>query len=155
MKNIGIHNAKNGIDSFGLKNVNTVYWNLTAAPLYEESLRRGEAQLAAGGVLVADTGQHTGRSPKDKFTVRDATTENTVWWDNNPAMTKEAFDQLHADMLKAAEGKDLFVQDLYGCADPGNRIKVRVITEYAWHSLFIRTMLRRPEVSELADFVRK
>ena len=85
--------------------------------------------------------------------MRDATTENTVWWDNNPAMTREAFDVLYADMLKAAEGKDLFVQDLYGCADPANRIKVRVITEYAWHSLFIRTMLRRPEVSELADFV--
>ncbi len=153
MENYGVFNAGHGADAFGLKNLKKVYWNLTAAPLYEEAIRRGEASLTAGGVLLAETGQHTGRSPKDKFTVRDATTENTVWWDNNNAMTKEGFDLLLADMQKAAEGKELFVQDLYGGADPANRVKVRVITEFAWHSLFIRNMLIRPEPHELASFV--
>ena len=85
--------------------------------------------------------------------VRDETTEGEVWWDNNGAITEAQFDVLYEDFMKEAEGKTLFAQDLYGGADPACRIKVRVYTEYAWHSLFIRTMLRRPEVAELADFV--
>ncbi|MGL5363863.1 MAG: phosphoenolpyruvate carboxykinase [Bosea sp. (in: a-proteobacteria)] len=153
MDNIGHFNSAHGADKFGFRKLGTVRWNLEAAALYEESLKRGEARLAKGGALLADTGVHTGRSPKDKFTVRDATTESTVWWDNNGAITPANFDVLLADFLAHAEGKDLFAQDLYGGADPANRVKARVFTEYAWHSLFIRNLLRRPAQEELASFM--
>jgi len=153
MKQTGVFNPAFGVDTFGLAGLKHVSYNLQAPRLYEESLRRNEAVLAAGGAIVAETGVHTGRSPRDKFVVRDAATENTVWWDNNGAMTSAQFDALYADFREAAKGKDLFVQDLYGGADPANRVNTRVITEYAWHSLFIRNLLIRPSDAELANFV--
>ncbi|MBN9468948.1 MAG: phosphoenolpyruvate carboxykinase [Bosea sp.] len=153
METIGHVNAAHGADKFGLQRLKAVYWNLEAARLYEESLKRGESQIARGGALCADTGSHTGRSPKDKFVVRDALTENTVWWDNNGAISSEQFDVLLSDFLKHAEGRELFAQDLYGGADPAHRVKARVFTEFAWHSLFIRNLLIRPEVAEIASYV--
>src|SRR5690606_3774227 len=153
MKEKGVRNPSIGIGAIGLKGLAGVAYNLSEPLLYEQAIVRGEARIAAGGALVADTGAHTGRSPKDKFIVRDATTEATVWWDNNSAMTVEAFDRLLADMAGHVEGMDLFVQDLYGGADPENRIAVRVVTELAWHSLFIRNMLIRPDRATLASFV--
>jgi phosphoenolpyruvate carboxykinase (ATP) len=130
-----------------------MHWNLTDAPLYERAIAAGEANIVAGGALCAETGHHTGRSPKDKHTVVDDLTRNSVWWDGNRKMTQENFDNLHQDFLKHCEGKQLFAQDLYGGADKTYRIKVRVFTELAWHSLFIRTLLIRPELSEIASFV--
>ena len=103
--------------------------------------------------MCADTGDFTGRSPKDKFTVRDATTDKNMWWAGNQSITSEQFEALYTDFLKHAEGMTLFAQDLYGGADPSFQIKTRVFTELAWHSLFIRTLLIRPELSALADFV--
>jgi phosphoenolpyruvate carboxykinase (ATP) len=102
---------------------------------------------------VALTGQHTGRSPKDKFIVRDANTDGRVWWDNNKPMTPQHFDNLLADFIDHARGRELFVQDLVGGADPGSSIAVRVVTEFAWHSMFIRNLLIRPARGELAAFV--
>ncbi|MHB2167397.1 phosphoenolpyruvate carboxykinase [Alsobacter sp. R-9] len=153
MDNIGTYNGSHGADAFGFKGLKRVFWNLQAPQLYEEALQRREARVAAGGALVAETGVHTGRSPKDKFVVRDALTADTVWWDNNGAMEPEKFDLLLSDMLAHAQGRDLFAQDLFGGADPANRVKVRVFTEYAWHSLFIRNLLIRPERAELVGFV--
>ncbi len=109
--------------------------------------------LSADGALCADTGDFTGRSPKDKFTVRDATTDKNMWWAGNQSITSEQFEALYQDFLKHAEGKTLFAQDLYGGADPTFQIKTRVFTELAWHSLFIRTLLIRPQAIELASFV--
>ena len=106
--------------------------------------RAGEAVLSADGALCAETGVFTGRSPKDKFTVRDATTDKNMWWAGNQSITSEQFEALYQDFLKHAEGMTLFAQDLYGGADPTFRIKTRVFTELAWHSLFIRTLLIRP-----------
>ena len=110
--------------------------------------------LANGGPLVVETGAHTGRSAQDKFTVRDAQTEHTIWWGkSNKAMTPEHFAALKADFLTALGARDtLFVQDLFGGSQPEHRVRVRVINELAWHSLFIRTMLVRPEAADLADF---
>jgi len=150
--NIGQFNAAHGAEAFGFRKLKAVRWNLEAPQLYEESLRRGESQLARGGALCADTGTHTGRSPKDKFTVRDALTENTVWWDNNQAMSPEHFETLLGDFLAHAEGKELFAQDLYGGADPVHRVRARVYTEMAWHSLFIRNLLIRPAREEIASY---
>ena len=136
----------------GLKELGGLHRNLTAPALYEHALRREEAVVADGGALVADTGVHTGRSPKDKFIVVDDTTRDTVWWDNSNSMSPEQFAVLHADMAAHAKGMSLYAQDLFGGADPVHRIKVRVFTELAWHSLFIRTLLIRPELAELAGF---
>ncbi|HWT61123.1 MAG TPA: phosphoenolpyruvate carboxykinase [Ochrobactrum sp.] len=153
MKEIGIHNTAASIATSGLKELSAVFYNFGPARLYEETIRRGEAELSAQGALVARTGQHTGRSPKDKFVVRDASTEDQVWWDNNKPMTPEAFELLYADFIEHAKGKELFVQDLIGGADKDNKINARVVTEYAWHSLFIRNLLIRPEEAALASYV--
>ncbi|TIW68811.1 MAG: phosphoenolpyruvate carboxykinase (ATP), partial [Mesorhizobium sp.] len=136
-----------------LKTKGTVRYNFGAAALYEEAIRRGEARLTAHGALVAETGQHTGRSPKDKFVVRDGATEPHVWWDNNKAISPAQFDALLADFHAHAANKDLYVQDLVGGADSDLKLPTRVVTEFAWHSLFIRNLLIRPEASELAHFV--
>src|SRR3984885_13806982 len=149
----GLGNGAYGADKFGFKNLAGAYWNLPEAPLYEHAIRNDEAAIVAGGALCAETGHHTGRSPKDKHTVVDATTENTVWWDGNRQQSKQQFDNLLQDFLAHAAGKTLFVQDLYGGADPQYRIKARVYTEFAWHSLFIRQLLIRPERSALASYV--
>ncbi|MEO1040602.1 MAG: phosphoenolpyruvate carboxykinase [Pseudomonadota bacterium] len=126
--------------------------NWTEAALYEEAVRRGEAKIAKGGALVVTTGQHTGRSARDKFTVRDAETENSVWWDFNASMTPEHFSTLWDDMRAHMAGMELFVQELFGGADANHRINVRIVNELAWHSLFIRHLLRRPKADELIDF---
>ena len=153
MKTIGEFNAAHGPEAIGLTDLAAVHWNLEAPRLYEEALQRGEAQLARGGALVATTGSHTGRSPKDKYVVRDAGTENEIWWDNNGSITPDQFATLLGDFRAHARGKELFAQDLYGGADPAHRVRARVYTEFAWHSLFIRNLLIRPERDALAAYV--
>ena len=149
----GSNNSFRGADRFGLFDLAVVHSNLGAPQLYEQALQRHEAHIAAHGPLVADTGVHTGRSPKDKFIVRDANTGPTVWWDNNNPMAVDDFDVLLADFLAHVKGKPLFAQDLYGGADPAFRVKTRVFTEYAWHSLFIRNLLIRPPAEDLSAFI--
>ncbi|WP_227286791.1 phosphoenolpyruvate carboxykinase [Boseongicola sp. H5] len=149
---IGRVNPAQTLDQQGITGLGTVYYNLLEPALIEEALKRGEGTLGQGGALLVTTGKHTGRSPNDKFVVRSASVEDTIWWDNNAPMEPAAFDRLHADMLKHMQGRDYFVQDLYGGADPDHRLDVRLVTELAWHGLFIRHMLRRPEAGELARF---
>jgi phosphoenolpyruvate carboxykinase (ATP) len=139
-------------DTFPLSTAKTVHLNLKEAPLIEAAILRGEGHLAASGALTLTTGVHTGRSPNDKFTVRDATTETQMWWDNNKPMSPEHFDALYQDFLAAVKGKELYEQHLLGGADAKQQIKCRIITEFAWHSLFIRHMLRRPDAAQLAGF---
>ena len=153
MDQIGTRNPQSGIETTGLEGLSSIRWNLSEAELVEIAVRRGEARLTAHGALVATTGKHTGRSPKDKFIVRDEMTEPVIWWDNNSAMEPEIFERVYDDFKAAAKGRDLFVQDLVGGADPEYAIKVRVVTEYAWHSLFIRNLLIRPSTEDLASFV--
>jgi len=130
-----------------------LHWNLGTAPLVEAALRRGEGMLAKDGPLVVRTGAHTGRSANDKYIVRDAETESTIWWDNNRSMTSDHFAALKADFLAALAEKDiLYVADLHGGSQPEHRVRVRVINELAWHNLFIRTLLVRPEAGELEGF---
>ncbi|MBN8818568.1 MAG: phosphoenolpyruvate carboxykinase [Sphingomonas sp.] len=144
-----------GLDKQGIRTSGDVKWNLLTAPLVEEAVRNGEGLLAKDGPFVVATGKHTGRSAKDKFIVCDAETDTTVWWgDVNRPMAPEHFEALKADFFAAlAEKKTLYVADLYGGSQPEYRVNVRVINEYAWHNLFIRTLLVRPEVAALADFV--
>jgi len=148
------------LQEFGIRNeslalgieADTVHYNDLPPALVEHALKNGEGQLAPGGAFLALTGTHTGRSPKDKFTVRDATTESTVDWVNNASMTAENFDTLHADMIAHAKDSKLYVQDLACGADPKHQIKARFINELAWHMLFIRNMMRRPEQDALGSF---
>ncbi len=139
--------------SFSLTVPQKVHHNTSHLDLIEFSIRRGEGKFASTGALVFETGAHTGRSAQDKFTVRDATTEKAVWWDNNKPISPEQFELLYSDFVEQAKSRELFVQDLYAGADPKRRLRTRVFTEYAWHALFIRWLLRRPEASELAGFV--
>ena len=106
-----------------------------------------------GGAFCAETGVHTGRSPKDKFVVADAQTEKSVWWEKNGRLSQEHFQLLFDDFIAHAKGKTLYAQDLYGGADPKYRIKVRVYNELAWHSMFIRALLIRPDRAELSHYV--
>ena len=131
-----------------------VHWNGVTPALVEAAVARGEGRLAADGPLVVETGPHTGRSVRDRYIVRDAETEQTVWWGkSNQAMDPAHFAALKADFLAAVAGKEeLFVQDLHGGSQPSHRVKVRVVNEFAWHNLFIRTMLVRPEERELKAF---
>ena len=152
MKETGLRNSAHGADKFGFKDLKEVHWNLGAPQLYEHAIAAGEATIVQGGPICAETGVHTGRSPKDKHTVCDALTEKSMWWDGNRKITAEQFQLLYEDFIAHARGKKLFAQDLYGGADPKYRIKTRVFTELAWHSLFIRQLLIRPNVVELEDF---
>lgn len=131
-----------------------IHWNLQTAALVEQALARGEGKLAKDGPLVVATGAHTGRSAQDKFIVRDSQTEETIWWGkSNKGMTPDHFDALKADFVAALGQKEtLFVQDLFGGSQPEHRVNVRVINEFAWHNLFIRTMLVRPQADALAGF---
>ncbi len=153
MKHVGQWNVACGIGQSGLTTSGTVYYNLQAPDLYAHAIARGEAELSSDGALVAATGHHTGRSPKDKFVVRDENTAPIVWWGPNQPMEPAAFEALHADFVAHAASRDLFVQDLVGGADPRNNLPVRVVTEMAWHSLFIRNLLIRPEIEALAGFL--
>ena len=153
MHQSGTRNDHHGIEAIGLSGIGKVFWNLTEAPLHERSVARGETRLSAFGALAAETGPHTGRSPADRFIVRDEATEETIWWDNANALSREHFETLKTDFLSYAGSRTLFAQDLDAGADPAHRVGVRVYAEHAWHALFIRTMLRRPEREALAGFV--
>jgi len=148
----GTVNPSMKLDNQGISGLGTVYYNLDEQALVDVALERGEGTLGQGGAFLVTTGQFTGRSPKDKHVVRSAATEKTIWWDNNAAMDPDAFDRLHGDMLAHMKGRDYFVQDLFAGADPEHRLDVRVVTELAWHGLFCRHLLRRPDAAELAAF---
>ena len=136
----------NPLEHIGLRNIGNVYWNLTTPALYEEIVRRREGLISHLGPLVVRTGHHTGRSPNDKFIVREPTSEQHINWGKvNQPMPEEKFAGLLGKLCAFFQGRDLFVQNLYAGADPRYRIPVRVITEYAWHNLFARNLLIQPD----------
>ncbi len=139
-------------EQFPLSAAGKVHHNNSPVELIESAIRRGEARFAANGALVAETGEHTGRSVKDKFTVRDKDTEDKIWWDNNFAMSREQFEVLYQDFQAHAKKLDVYVQDLHVGADPAYRYNTRIITEYAWHAVFIRHLLRRPTPEQLQGY---
>ncbi|SEK36918.1 phosphoenolpyruvate carboxykinase (ATP) [Roseivivax marinus] len=141
------------LEDQGIEGLGSVYYNLMEPALIDEALKRGEGALGRGGAFLVSTGAFTGRSPKDKHVVRTPSVEDEIWWENNAPMSPEGFDALYADMLEHMKGRDYFVEDLTGGADPAHAIKVRVVTELAWHGLFIRHMLRRPDREDLDRFL--
>ncbi|AWZ20834.1 phosphoenolpyruvate carboxykinase [Roseovarius sp. TM1035] len=141
------------LEDQGITGLGTVHYNLIEPALIEAALKAGEGTLGQGGTLLVTTGKFTGRSPKDKHIVKTDSVADTIWWENNAAMSPEGFDALYADMLTYLKGRDVFVQDLIGGADPAHSINMRMISELAWHSLFNRTMLRRPKRDALDSFI--
>lgn len=129
------------------------HWNLSPEQLISCTLKAGQGRLTDTGALAVDTGEFTGRSPRDKFTVKDQVTANAVWWNNfNIPFAPEKFDQLYIRMIRYFEGKEFFVRDAYASADPRFRMNIRVINEYAWSNLFVYNMFIRPTETELQHF---
>jgi phosphoenolpyruvate carboxykinase (ATP) len=142
-----------GLELHGLRTSGRVQWHLSAAALYEHAVRRGEGELAKDGPLVCRTGAHTGRSPNDKFVVKEPSSEGHVHWGKvNKAIEQAKFDALKRDMLGYLSSKELYVQDLYAGADPSYRLPVRFVQELAWHNLFVRNLFIVPPQQDLAGF---
>jgi phosphoenolpyruvate carboxykinase (ATP) len=142
------------LDQQGIATTAKIHANLGTAPLVEHALVKGEGRLTKDGALLVDTGRFTGRSVKDKYVVRDAITEEPINWGTiNQPMTGAHWANLKADFLAALKDQsELYVADLFGGSQPEYRVNVRVITQLAWHSLFVRTLLVRPTAEELASF---
>jgi phosphoenolpyruvate carboxykinase (ATP) len=148
-------NPGHGLEKIGLEGSERIHWNSPAAVLYETAVRRSEGEVTNCGGLAVTTGRHTGRSPADKYMVKDDATEGTVWWENNRAISAENFSRLREDFLDHARGRELFVQDLYAGADADYRLQTRVICEFAWHALFIRHLMIKPKPKDYAAFMPK
>jgi phosphoenolpyruvate carboxykinase (ATP) len=129
-----------------------IHANLTPAALVEHAIRRSEGQLTDHGAFAAVTSPHTGRSPKDKFLIEEPGTEDRIWREKNPRLDPEAFERLYEDVRGYLDARDVYVQDLFGGADPAYRVPVRFITPNAWHALFVRNMFVRAVPAELAQF---
>jgi phosphoenolpyruvate carboxykinase (ATP) len=139
-----------GLERHGIVNLKAVHWNLPASALYEEAIRRGEGTVVHEGPLVVHTGQYTGRSPRDKFIVHEASSADRIWWGAvNRPMAEEQYDSLKQRMLAYLQGKELFVQDAFAGAEADYRFPIRAITERAWHSLFARNLFILPTDDEL------
>ena len=149
----GLRASNASVATLGLGNVAAAYWNMTPAELVEEAIVRGEGRLVDSGALAADTGEFTGRSPKDRFIVKDAITENAVWWgDVNIPFDSQKFDLLYHRVCAYLAGKEIFVRDAYACADPKFRTNIRVVTEQAYHNIFANNLFLRPTKEEVLNF---
>ena len=126
--------------------------NLSPAALYEHAIRRNEAVIVSTGALTAETGKHTGRSPKDKFFVKEPTSQDAIWWQANQPIAPAKFEGLLKKMQEFCASHEVFTQDVFACADPRRRLRVRVVTELAWHSLFAHNLFIRPNADELMNF---
>jgi phosphoenolpyruvate carboxykinase (ATP) len=147
--------ADYNLSNQGVGNLRLAYWNLPTEALVEEAVFRSEGAITAGGAFVANTGKHTARSANDKFVVRHADSENNIWWGvYNRPFAEDKFEVLYDRMLGFLQGKDVFVQDVYGGADEAYRLPVRIVTELAWHSHFVRNMFLVPQsLDEYKRFV--
>ena len=154
MNEFGKKSNAAGLEHSGVSNAGIVHWNLPPAILVEHTLERGEGQMADTGGLVVQTGEFTGRSPKDKFCVEDDLTRDTVWWGEiNQPFSTEKFNKLKGKLLSYLQGKDLWVRDAFAGADPAHRIGVRVVNENPWQNLFVYNMFLRPDDEERDNFI--
>ena len=154
MQNVGVRPSGYGLSRHGIESFEVAHWNLGAAQLVEKALQRQEGLLAASGALVVATGQFTGRSPKDKYIVREPDTETTVEWGSvNQPMPEQIFDQIYSRLMKYFESGELFVQDCYAGADGEYALPIRVVTQRAWHALFARQLFIRPDAANTEEHV--
>jgi phosphoenolpyruvate carboxykinase (ATP) len=145
--------SKHGLDTHGIRTTGEQLWNLSPTVLIEHAVRRGEGELVEGGPFNAITAPHTGRSPNDRFIVREPVSEAHVGWGKvNVPFDSDKYDQLRAEVVEYLGDKDLYVRDMWAGADPSYRLAVRVVTPSAWHNLFVYNMFRRPDAQELEAF---
>jgi phosphoenolpyruvate carboxykinase (ATP) len=151
---VAILTTAHGLEGHGLDPRGRVYWNASTSVLYTRALVRGDAVLAEGGPLVVDTGRYTGRSPRDRFTVREPGSEERIWWgDVNRAISEEGFDSLRDKLIAHLDdAAEVYVVDALGGADPAHRLGVRVVTDSPWHALFAKTLFIEPSKEELDDY---
>jgi phosphoenolpyruvate carboxykinase (ATP) len=153
MTTMDVRGGRVDLSRHGIKTTGRVIWEPTTALLYEHAIARGEARIAEGGPLVVDTGIHTGRSPKDKFVVREPASEERIWWGGNNEISEDAFEHLRDKVTDYLGGEPtLYVVDAFAGADPAHRIAVRVITTHPYHALFARTMFIDPRPDERSAF---
>jgi phosphoenolpyruvate carboxykinase (ATP) len=152
MKNVSEMTKSTGLESYGIVNAD-VHWNLTPEKLQEITVSKGMGKETNNGTLAINTGKFTGRSPQDRFLVKDDYTRDKVWWGKvNKPISPANFDTLYNEVVNFMSGKELFARDGYVCADPNYRMNVRTITEYPWSNMFIFNMFLRLEASELENF---
>jgi phosphoenolpyruvate carboxykinase (ATP) len=144
-----IRKADYNLSNHGVTNLRLAYWNLSTEACYEEAVFRSEGATVLGGPFVAFTGKHTARSANDKFVVRETASEGNIWWGQyNRPFSADKFEELYARLLGYVQGRDVFVQDVYAGADENYRLPVRIVTEHAWHSHFVRNMFILPQSLE-------
>jgi phosphoenolpyruvate carboxykinase (ATP) len=147
-----VNPSRYGLDAIGLTHRGNSFWNLRPAGLFADSVRRGEAELTDRGALVARTGKRTGRSPKDKFVVREPGSEKHIFCgETNRPIEPAVFERMQERVFTYLRDRDVYVQDLYAGASPAHRLNVRVVTEYAWHSVFVRQLFVRPPIEATGD----
>lgn len=153
MEEFGKKGNFSDLSQIGLKGLSNVFWNQSPAELIEDTILMGEGVLTHTGALAIETGEFTGRSPKDRFIVEDAKTKDSVWWGNiNIPFSESKFDKLYDRVCAYLEDKDVYVRDAFACADPRYKAAVRVVAELPWESLFVYNMFIRPTDEELVDF---
>jgi phosphoenolpyruvate carboxykinase (ATP) len=150
---LGNKSANASLENLGLTTTGNQYWNLTPEKLANKTVELNQGVFANNGAIAVNTGEFTGRSPQDRFIVKDATTENSVDWNSiNLPFSSEGFDRLERRIIGYLGDKDLYVRDAYACADPTYRLNIRVINEYPWSNMFAYNMFLRPTESDLANF---
>lgn len=153
MKKTNLKSLMADLIDLGLHSVKGVMWNLSPAELVSEAVKNGEGVLTDTGALMCRTGKFTGRSPKDRFIVKDSLTADKVWWgDINISFDEEKFDALYNKMIDSLDDKVLYVRDAFAGADERYRMKIRVIDTQAWHNMFCYNMFIQPENEDLTDF---
>ncbi len=153
MKEFGTKSEGASIAKLGLENVAAAHWNLSPEELVDATIKSGDGELTDTGALAIDTGEFTGRSPKDKFIVADEMTEDSIWWgDINAKFDKDKFDVLYKHVCEYLEGKEVYVRDSYACADPEHKLTIRVVTEFPWSNLFANNLFLRPTQEEILSF---
>jgi phosphoenolpyruvate carboxykinase (ATP) len=157
MEHIGKIRSRYGLEHHGISQARRVYWNLHPPVLYEEIVRRAEGLVAQGGPIVVRTGHHTGRSPKDKFIVKEPASQDNIWWGAaNVPLAPEKFAGIRRRLLAYLQDKDLFVQDCLVGMAPEHQLPLRIITELAWHSFFARNMfICHSDQEKLANHIPK
>ena len=140
------------LNSYGIKNAQ-VHYQLSSEELNSETLRKGQGKQVNNGALAVSTGEFTGRSPKDRFIVKDDITRDKVWWGNiNIPFPVDMFDKLYDKVVNYLSEKEVYVRDCYACADEAYKLNIRVINEYPWSNMFAHNMFLRPTESELENF---
>ena len=152
MQELGNKTPNANLGTLGLTD-GTVHWNLSSDELAKISVDKGMATIADSGAIAVNTGEFTGRSPKDRFIVRDSVTEDAIWWgDVNIPFAPEDFDKLYNKVIAYINGKEMYVRDAYACADPKYKMNLRVVTEFPWSNMFAYNMFLRPTQEELNNF---